>query len=152
MRVIIDYKCHSFPESIRLTGASKWLFWRVLKNKLTQMFLVIWSGGLLCSRGQQCRVTHITQKMSRVQSLWLCICTTVCKIISSVVSLFQDLPLQREDFVSRGPVFRNTNMGPEIQKGFKSRNCSDLGLRVWVWKEQLFQGRKITHYVLCIPW
>ena len=52
------------------------------------MFLVIWSGGLLCSRGQQCRVTHITQKMSRVQSLWLCICTTLCAKLSQVSCLF----------------------------------------------------------------
>ena len=73
---------------------------------------------------------YYTKNESRAKSVAMHMHHSVCKIISSVVSLFQDLPLQREDFVSRGPVFRNTNMGPEIQKGFKSRNCSDLGLRV----------------------
>ena len=38
MRVIIDYKCLSFPESIRLTGASKWLFRRVLKKVYSNVF------------------------------------------------------------------------------------------------------------------
>ena len=52
------------------------------------MFLVIWSGGLLCSRGQQCRVTHITQKNeSRAKSVAMHM-HHLCAKLSQVSCLF----------------------------------------------------------------